>query len=289
MRFGIIANPKSGQTSVARKSQTLGKVGEILGKDCIVAGLDTANRDEFVQAARELAEKVDVLIVAGGDGTFSDIINAVDLDAVLSYLPFGSGCALRYAMGLPPQLTRVAKQIKEGHLRRLDLILCDESVKAFIASVGLEGDILHRREALENSGVHGPQAYAMATFGSFFADLERTHMTIDVDGQALTVSDAVTAIVTKIPYYGYKMKVVPNAVFDDGRLHLLAVNSGWPQIVQNLASSFIDENKMGIYRSGRQIHLTTSHERHAQTDGNLYRKGKSFRFRVLPQVLKMWY
>lgn len=289
MRFAIVANPKSGPASVTRKSQTLQKVAEILGGDCIVAGLDTANRDEFVACARDLARKADVLVVAGGDGTFSDIINALDLDGVLSYLPFGSGCALRYAMGLPPQLTRVARQIKEGRLRRLDLILCDESVKAFMASVGLEGDILYRREALQNSGMHGPQAYAMATFGSFFADLERTHVTIDVDGRTYIVPDAVTTIVTKIPYYGYKMKVVPNAVFDDGRLHLLAVNSGWGEIVQNLANAFIDENKMGTYRTGQRIHLTMSQERHAQTDGNLYRRGTSFDFRVLPQALKMWY
>lgn len=289
MRFGIIANPKSGPASIARKTQSLRKAAGILGSDSVVAGLDTANRDEFVRRAKTLAEEVDVLVVAGGDGTFSDIINAVDPETVLSYLPFGSGCALRYAMGLPPQLTRVAKQIKDGRLRRLDLILCDETVKAFMASVGLEGDILYRREALQNSGVHGPQAYAMATFGSFFADLERTHTTIAVDGQTLIVPDAVTTIVTKIPYYGYKMKVVPNAVFDDGRLHLLAVNSGWGEIVQNLANSFIDQNKIGTYRTGRQIQLTVSRERHAQTDGNLYRRGTSFHFRVLPQALKMWY
>ena len=289
MRFGIIANPKSGQSSVARKRESLEKIGSILGIDTLLAGLDTASREEFVQAAKELAEKVDVLVVAGGDGTFSDIINTVSDETVLSYLPFGSGCALGYAMGLPPQQTRVAKQIKEGRLRPLDLILCDDSVKAFMASVGLEADILYRREALEHDGIHGPQAYAMATFGSFFADLERTAMTIDVDGQTFAVPDAVTAIVTKIPYYGYKMRVVPNAVFDDGQLHLLAVNSGWTEIVQNLANSFIDENKMGTYRTGREISLVLPKEKYAQTDGNLYRKGKRFRFRVLPQALKMWY
>ncbi len=289
MRFGIVANPKSGPASVARKSQTLRKAADILGRDSIVAGLDTACREDFIQCARDLSAKVDVLVVAGGDGTFSDIINAVDADTVLSYLPFGSGCALRYALGLPPQLTRVAKHIKDGRLRQLDLILCDESVKAFMASVGLEGDILHRREALQDSGVRGPQAYAMATFGSFFADLERTHVTIEADGRTFTVPDAVTTIVTKIPYYGYKMKVVPNAVFDDGLLHLLAVNSGWGEIVQNLANSFIDENRMGTYRTGREISLTMAQERYAQTDGNLYRKGTSFHFRVLPQALKMWH
>ncbi|MHC4518310.1 MAG: diacylglycerol/lipid kinase family protein [Planctomycetota bacterium] len=289
MRFGIIANPKSGPTSVARKSQTLQAVADILGTDTILAGLDTASREEFIDCAKDLTQKVDVMIVAGGDGTFSDIVNTVESDTVLSYMPLGSGCALRYALDLPPQLPRIAEQIKAGRLRRLDLILCDDSVKAFMASVGLEGDILNRREALEAGGVRGPHAYAMATFGSFFADLERTDMTITIDDATFIVPQAVTTIVTKIPYYGYKMKIVPNAVFDDGHLHLLAVNSGWGELMQTVASSFIDGNKLGMYRAGREIEIRTRAERHAQTDGNLYRKGKTFRFRVLSQALNMWY
>ena len=289
MRFGIIANPKSGPTSIPRKAKTLRGAAEILGHDTIVAGLETISREEFVHCAMDLATKVDVMIVAGGDGTFSDIINAVDSKTTLSYMPFGSGCALRYALGLPPQLSRIAKQIKDGRLHRLDLILCDDSIKAFMASVGLEGDILNRREALRASGVRGPQAYAMATFSSFVADLERTDMAITVDGKTLAVPHAVTAIVTKIPYYGYNMKVVPNAAFDDGRLHLLAVNSGRSELVHTVASAFIDGNKLGTYRAGREIQIKMQQERHAQTDGNLYRTGKAFRFRVLPQALNMWY
>ena len=86
MKFGIIANPKSGATSVARKAETLRKASQILGGDTVLAGLDTTSREEFLLCAQDLAEKVDVMIVAGGDGTFSAIINAVGSDAV-SYTP----------------------------------------------------------------------------------------------------------------------------------------------------------------------------------------------------------
>ena len=137
--------------------------------------------------------------------------------------------------------------------------------------------------------MHGPHAYAMATVGSIVADVERTDMVITVDDHTIVVPQALTTIVTKIPYYGYKMKIVPNAVFDDGHLHLLAVNSGWGEVMQTVASSFIDGNKLGTYRAGRQIEIKTQVERRAQTDGNLYRKGTTFRFRVLSQALKMWY
>ena len=55
-----------------------------------------------MQCAAELAREVEVLIVAGGDGSFSDAINALDSQTTFAYLPFGSGCALRYALDLPP-------------------------------------------------------------------------------------------------------------------------------------------------------------------------------------------
>jgi len=289
MRFGIIANPKSGPANIARKIQMLRGVAKILGPETIFTGLETTSKAEFLQGAKDLSAQVDVMIVAGGDGTFSDIINAIDLETTLSYIPFGSGCALRYALDFPPQLSRIARRIRDGRLHRLDLILCDDSTKAFMASVGLEGDILNRRETLQASGVSGPQAYAMATFGSLIADLERTDMAITVDGQNLAVPHAVTAIVTKIPYYGYNMKVVPSAAFDDGHLHLLAINSGRGELVQTVASALIDENRLGTYRAGQEITIETQHERQAQIDGNLYRTGTAFRFRVLPQALNMWY
>lgn len=283
----MIVNPMAGPANIKRKVRTLEAVREILG-DCEIRGLDTRSREEFMQCAAELAREAEVLVVAGGDGTMSDAINALDSRTIFSYLPFGSGCALGYALDLPPQLTRVARRIKEGRLRLFDLILCDDLRKAFMSSVGLEADIINRRESLRESGIKGPQAYAMATFGSFFADLERTDMSISLDGEELVVPDAVTAIVTKIPYYGYKMKVVPNAVFHDGWLHLLAVNSGWGEIVQNLANAFLYENKLGLYRQAHEIRITTQRERYAQVDGNIYRKGTTFHFKVLPQALRMW-
>jgi diacylglycerol kinase family enzyme len=283
----MLVNPAAGGTNAARKARTLQAVKDILG-DCEIRGLDTQSREEFLRCGADLAREAEVLIIAGGDGSFSDAINSLGEDTVFSYLPLGSGCALGYALELPPQLTRAARKIKEGRLRCLDLILCDGQRKAFMSSVGIEGDIINRREVLRQSGFTGPQAYAMATFGSFFADLERSDMSILLDGQELLVPGAVTVIVTKIPYYGYKMKVVPNAVFDDGCLHLLAINSSWGEIVQSMASAFLNENRLGIYRKACEIQITMQRERYAQIDGNIYRRGTSFHFKILPKVLKMW-
>ncbi|MGD9037263.1 MAG: diacylglycerol kinase family protein, partial [Syntrophobacterales bacterium] len=59
-----------------QKCAALAQAAEIL--DTQIHGLDTTTAEEFGQCARELASRCDVLVTAGGDGTFSDIINAID-------------------------------------------------------------------------------------------------------------------------------------------------------------------------------------------------------------------
>jgi hypothetical protein len=56
VKFGIIANPKSGPSSVARKRYVLNKIAESLGPGTIVAGLDTACREDFLRCAADLGQ-----------------------------------------------------------------------------------------------------------------------------------------------------------------------------------------------------------------------------------------
>ena len=72
MRYAIITNPVSGKMTAEQKRAALAQAAEIL--DTEIHGLDTTTAEEFGQCARELATRCDVLVAAGGDGTFSDII-----------------------------------------------------------------------------------------------------------------------------------------------------------------------------------------------------------------------
>jgi len=289
MKYGIIVNPVSGKLSIDSKMRKLKKVSSILSNDCVIGGLDAESKEQFCDCARDLAEKVAVLIIAGGDGTTSDVINAVDSEVVLSYLPFGSGCALRYALNMPFTITKIAEQIRDGKEHSLDLILCDNERKAFMASIGLEAAILQERGDLQKFGIKGAPAYAIATIHQILIDYKRVDTTIAVDGEAFIVPDALTTIITKIPYYGYKMNIVPKARFDDGNLHLLAINVSRTKAIYILVGSFLGQNSIGKYRKGQTINITTKEERNLQTEGNLLRKGTEFKFEVLPGALKMRY
>ena len=288
MRYGIFVNPKAGDTSVDEKREMLENIREILGGDCDIHGLDTDSAQEFRSLVAEKAGEVEIMIAAGGDGSVSDAINAAADDVIFSFLPLGSACALRDALGLPDDPIEVAERIRDGREHKLDLIFCDDDRKAFVCGLGVEGGVLKRREQMQEDGKQGFTAYASA-LASVFGEMDRTDMTLSLDGEPLDASNVATAIVTKIPYYGYKMEVVPSAVFDDGYLHLRVLDEGWAQIAAGLAKSRFTGTEAETPRQAREIEIKTGKKRFLHIDGNVAREGDSFRFRVLPGALRMWY
>jgi diacylglycerol kinase (ATP) len=288
MKYGIVVNPAAGQSSIDEKSRILKQASDILA-DCEVAGLGTTSPTELCDCARSLAERVDVLIVAGGDGTVSAVINSVDLDKVaLSYLPLGSGKALHYSLNLPQSIPTVAKQIRDGRRRSIDLILCDGRKKAMFASVGIDGRIIQERLKYVQTGLEGLTGYKRAMIKSLLGGYKGPDAKVIIDNETIEVPRAFSLMVTKIPFYGYGFKMVRKAKLDDGNLHLLTINSP-AQLIYGIVSTSCGENRAGDYRTGRTINITTTKKEYLQTHGDLVREGTDFRFEILPRALTMVY
>lgn len=288
MKYGILINPRAGTRSLAWKKRCLERLMELLGPDCAAAGLDTAGAAQLCAAAQQLAARVSVLIIAGGDGTISDVINALPCDGdsgpVLGLVPIGSANALARALSLPSDLIQAAARIRSGKPRRIDLVLCDNERRAIMTAVGIEADVLRRRDAWLARGLRGAVPYFLATAGAIFG-YERTDTCVAVDGIRYEVARAVSAIVTKIPSYAFGLNLVPQAHLDDGQLHLLTGNlDTWPLICA-LAKAFFAPNQAGLYRCGRQILIETAQPRWLETDGELFRRATHFEFRILPAAV----
>ena len=286
MRYGIVVNPAAGVLSGDEKSLLMKQAAEILA-DCQVAGLETSSPAEFRECARALAEKVDVLVAAGGDGTMSDVINAVDLDEIaLSYLPLGSGKALRYSLNLPESIPRAAAQIKDGRKRSIDLILCDGKKRALLASVGIDGHVVQERAKYAQRGLRGLRAYQTAILKLLLGGYKRPDATVTIDDETFEVPHAFSLMVTKIQFYGYGFKVVPRARLDDGYLHTLSLNSAL-QVAYGFISTYCGGNRAGDYRTAKTVHITTSKSEYLEIHGDVVREGTDFKFEILPRALTM--
>jgi len=286
MRYLIITNPVSGGMSSEQKSSALAKAAEILGAK--IHGLDTVSAEEFKQCAAELADQCDVLVAAGGDGTFSDIVNCIDTrQTAVGFLPLGSGNALRYGLQYEGSLAHIATRIRDGRIYQYDLISCDGRKRAFTASVGIEGTIVRFWQKYRAQGSAGFKTYLRAVFNSYFKEYRRANSVIRVDDHTCEVDNLLSLMVVKQPYYGYGMNVVPKAQFDDGLLHILNINSGLVKTFIAGLTAFTVGNLLGTYRSGKTLTVTLDHPLVLQVDGNEGWEADSFSFRILPQALRI--
>lgn len=286
MKYAIITNPCAGHISIDQKLSVLAPVSALLNAE--IHGLDTATPEELGQCAGELVSQCDVLVVAGGDGTFSDIINAVDTtDIPTAYLPLGTGNAIGYTLGYRGGIIDIARRIRDAGIRAYDLIDCDNRKRAFTASLGISGAIIRLRDQYQRRKIKGFRAYLMASFSAYFGGYERTAARIVLDHGAFRISNLLILMAVKQPYYGFRMNVVPKARFDDGQLHILWVNSGLFMAALGALSAFTIGNRVGKYHTSRKLSLTADHLLPLQIDGNDAWDADSFSFTILPKALKM--
>lgn len=286
MNYNIIANPVSGTMTIDQKHDVLEKAAEIL--DAELYGLDTGSSDEFIQCAKACAEQCDVMVIAGGDGTLSDIINVIDTTATpIAFLPLGTGNAMQYALNYRGNIHDIALRIKDGEIYPYDLVSCQGKRRAFMSSVGIEGVVIRLRDQYVRQGYTGFKAYFRASVYAYFKSYRRATVNVIIDDKMFDIKNLLSLMIVKQPYYGSGMKVVPEARFDDRRLHIRWINSGLLKSLAGVTSAFTIGNRIGSYHTGQKLTLTSDRPLLLQIDGNIAWDSKSFEFSILPKALKI--
>jgi diacylglycerol kinase (ATP) len=286
MHYAIITNPASGKMDIDQKRSALSRPARILQAE--IHGLDTKTPAELAHCARELASRCDVLVIAGGDGTLSDIINSINTaETTIAYLPLGTGNCMRYALNYRGSLADMAFRIRNGKLRHFDLINCNERRRAFTISLGIEGAAIRLRERYLARGGSGLSAYIRAVLNAYFREYRRVAAEIRIDDRVWKVKRLLTLIVVKQPYYGFGMNVVPRARFDDQLLHTVCIDSGLLKTAFGAATAFTIGNRIGKYHSCRRVMVQLDRPLVAQIDGNAPWESDAFSFKLLARALRI--
>jgi diacylglycerol kinase family enzyme len=284
----ILANPASGSLSANRRYHLLQEAAAILGAD--LRGLDTDSPEAFAQCAREQARRCDLLVVAGGDGSFSLVMNSIDLrETALAFLPFGTGNALTHALGYRGDIPRIAARLRGAPTRSLDLIDCDGRRNAFMVSLGLDGCAIGLYEMYKEKGYRGLSAHLRAGLRAVFREYRAAGGRIWVDGAVQRVERLYSLMVVKQPYFGMGLNVMPQADWADGRLHTRTLVSGAAGVAVGLIMGFTIGNRAGHYRSGTTVSAALDAPLTLQVDGEPGWTSDRFSFRLIPGRLRLKY
>ena len=217
MRALLIHNTNSGQRR--RGNEVAAAVSRLVSAGWDVELLASADIQELDRAARQaVANGMEALIVAGGDGTLNLVIQALAYhDTVLGVLPCGTANSWARELRIPMDLKKATDVLLNGQVARVDLGMAGDRYFLFVASVGFDAMVVRGVDKGAKRRL-GKAAYIIAAFAKAL-ELRGEEATIRVDGQLL--HDRVLMVVaSNLRLYGGLVQIAPEAYADDGLLDI---------------------------------------------------------------------
>ena len=223
----IIANPVSGRGRARRTGE---RVADLLHERGVNVDLMMSGAPgDCERLAREaLARGVRQVAACGGDGTVHEVANGLaNSDAVLGVVPCGRGNDLARALGLSSDVKDVVNTLVNGVDRAIDLGKVGDRFFATVASLGFDTAVAQRMRnqgsgfltrALEVGGTVSYGLTVLRTLSGYRSSLVRLRGDFGVfEGRILLAATA------NAPFYGSGVKIVPDAIVDDGVLDVCIV------------------------------------------------------------------
>jgi len=172
--------------------------------------------------AREIAREpgdVEAMYVLGGDGTYNEVLNGVQRDLPLGFLPGGGTSVLPRALGLPRNPVQAAVRVALGRTRRIGLGRVNGRRFGFSAGIGFDAELVRRVDELgrrPDGRRPGDLAFMRVALGALAESQARFEPQLEVEG----MGRAAFALVANCSPYTYAgalaLDLVPGASFDDG-------------------------------------------------------------------------
>ena len=178
----------------------------------------TTTSGEATTVARE-ARDADAIYVLGGDGTYNEVLNGVEVDVPLGFLPGGGTSVLPRALGLPRDPVKAARRVAAGRTRRIALGRVNGRRFGFNAGVGFDAELVRKVDRLGRSP-EGRRPGDLAFFKVATAALRerraRFEERLEIDGAGRA---AFVLVANCSPYTyagGVGLDLVPGGSFDEG-------------------------------------------------------------------------
>ena len=223
----VIANPRSRNRATSRRLKSLeAKLRSALGPLDIEC--TRAPRDAERIAREGVRSGIERIIVAGGDGTLSEVVTGLlsaqlgDY-AAIGLIPLGAASDFARGLGQAPDVDAAIERLAAGKTSKADAgrvtYHTDDRQEvtcyfANVASFGLSGvvdELVNRTTKVFG----GRMSYMIGTVRGI-ARYRSGPVSISVDAELVFDGPLSVAAVANGPYFGGGMQVAPNARIDDG-------------------------------------------------------------------------
>jgi diacylglycerol kinase (ATP) len=259
--------------------------------------ITTQSPGDATEAAREWRDGL--LIVVGGDGTISEVVNGFGqagfLEAVtLAILPAGTGNDLAATLSIPDDPDEAAAVLRQNRVRTLDVVRVrsegiGEQFFINVATGGMGAEVSGAADG-EMKKRWGNLSYLRASL-EVAREYEAKEVTLTLDG-AVRKLRAVNLAIGNCRYAGSGWLAAPRANPEDGLLDLVVIEDVGVQEVLKLAPTVLADSdyldKVGVFFArAKKIRVESSPGSLEFTvDGEVI-GDEPVVFTVIPQALKV--
>jgi diacylglycerol kinase family enzyme len=180
----------------------------------------TSARGEATEIACEVSGRVDALYVFGGDGTYNEVLNGIDAETPVGFVPGGGASVLPRALGLPREPFEAAQALAVGaRTRRIAVGRANGHRFGFACGIGLDAEVVRAVDELgRRPDGRRPGNVAFAWTG--MRALTRRRFRLEPALEVVGHGRAALALVSNGPAYTYAgpvaVRPTPEASFEGG-------------------------------------------------------------------------
>ena len=251
----FIFNPRSG------KGQTKNKLYDIIdvfvkgGYEVIVH--PTQGERDAAKKAYEMAEVVDMIVCAGGDGTLDEVVTGIMKTGIrvpFGYIPAGSTNDFASSLGIAKDMVKAAKDIVEGSLFPFDVGDFNGGTFVYIAAFGLFTDVSYQTDQTMKNTL-GHLAYLMEGTKRIF-DVKSYYMKVEADGQFYEGNYLYGMITNSNSVGGFRNLVGNGVLVNDGLFEVTLIKQPknpleLSEIVTALMTSFDNTDLIDSFKAER--------------------------------------
>lgn len=255
--------------------------------DIETAVFASRSRDHVADIVAGHGHDVDMVIMAGGDGTMNAAVDCLHARGLpLGVLPLGTANDLARTLGIPADPEAACRAIAQGRLHRIDLGRVNGKLFFNAASVGVAARLSHRLDR-DLKARWGVLSYPLRV-RELIGDSEAFEAEIRGDDGDVTRVRSIQIAVGNGRCYGGGMRVAEDSAIDDGRLDLYSLEpqSLWRLVLSlpSLRAGRHDQLEGSLTLQGRRFTVTTDAPMDVATDGEVTTCTPAV-FEILPAAL----
>ena len=266
---------------IINKTAGMGKKAQL--EEALIRNLKSQNYEPVIKYTEptgfehiilEHASTIDLIAVAGGDGTISELVRILgkhDINISVAVIPTGTVNDFARANNIPLNPITAAKKLDITNTKTVDTIKINDTYAGYMVAFGN----FMTSFAKVNSSVKnkmGRFAYLIRGLRTLIK-LNPYRVSIKVDKLEMEV-DSVFTLVSKISSVGSVEKLLPEAKPHDGLLHILNIEPiNIRDIVQLIYMAFtgnITKHPKVMYLTAEQVEIKTRDLKEMNIDGDLY-------------------